>query len=95
MSADRLAEAKAAVAVGYHRLGFSVERIRADGDPVAEEQLARATERWHAAAALLAAASSEEECAVADREVEAGLDHVANACVSLGIDPPGGVRTCP
>lgn len=86
----RVARAKASARADNRRLGFCVETISAGTDPTAAEELTRATERWHTAGALLADASNEEQCVVAEQVTAEGMDHVAKACVALGIEPPVG-----
>ena len=85
---QRVAGAKASARAACRQLGFCVETVPTGANADAAEELARAAERWHTAGALLAEATTEEQCAVAEKVVAEGMEHIANACTVLGIDPP-------
>ena len=71
----------------YHRLGADVSSLHAGGDPVVQQALADAAERYNATGALLSQADTPGEFEAARRTAVEGLTAARLARTKLGLDP--------
>jgi hypothetical protein len=78
---------KADVESLYNRLGSDVSLLNAKDDPVAQQALADASERYNACGSALAMADSAGEFAAARRTAVEGLTAARVARTRLGLDP--------
>jgi hypothetical protein len=72
----------------YALLGHYVENPVSTTDPLAEDLLRQATERWHTCGALLASARSTEDYALAQEIADQGMTVVTRAYTALGLPIP-------